>query len=345
MNKMYGLLLLFLFPYMLWSHSDEDKYILVTGGAGYIGSYVNEILYRQGHSTIVLDNLCIGNRQAVEHGIFIEGDIGDKELLHKIFASYPIKAVMHFAANTDVGESVNNPLKYYNNNVSSSLSLIEEMIKHKINNFIFSSSAAVYGYAQSNLILENHPCSPISPYGKTKLMIETLLQDTHIAHSFNYCCLRYFNVTGGDPEGKLKNYKKFSKNLIATILNNLLAENYSITINGTDYPTPDGTCIRDYIHIEDLANAHLAAMNHLLSGGSSGSYNIGNGIGYSVREVIEAAKKATGKNIVVIEGARRPGDPPTSIANPEKAKKELKWEPQYTSLETMIKHAWDALQF
>lgn len=202
------LFFLFFLPLKLCSQSHEDKYILVTGGAGCIGSYVNEVLYRRGYPTIVLDNLYRGNRAAVEHGIFIEGDIGDKELLHQIFSTYPIKAVMHFAAYIDVSESVYDPLKYYINNVSSSLCLIEEMVKHNVNNFIFSSSAAIYGYVQKNMIDENHPYAPLSPYGQSKLIVETILQDAHKAYNFNYCCLRYFNVTGGDPEGRFKIYKK-----------------------------------------------------------------------------------------------------------------------------------------
>jgi UDP-glucose 4-epimerase len=347
MDKFFTFLFTLLLPIdiLLFGQIMDKKYVLVTGGAGYIGSHVNEMLYRHGYSTLILDNLSAGNRKAIQHGLLIEGDCGNKELLNQIFSTYRIQAVMHFAAYIDVGESVNDPLKYYHNNVSSTLHLLEAMIQHHVNIFIFSSSAAVYGLTSENLIDENHICKPISPYGQSKLMVETILRDASQARSLHYCCLRYFNVTGGDSKGRLKNYKKNNSNLIPIILKSLLnAENGSVTIFGTDYHTTDGTCIRDYIHVEDLATAHMAAMDHLLGGGSSGCYNVGNGVGYSVREVIAAVQKVTGKDIQITEGPRRPGDPPICIANPEKAKKELKWQPSFTSIEVMIKHAWQALQ-
>lgn len=322
----------------------EDNTILVVGGAGYIGSYINQMLDAKKYKTVVLDNLSRGSRAAVTKGIFIQGDLNDPVLLKKIFSSYKIDAVMHFAASIDVGESVVNPLKYYENNVCATINLLKTMLAHQVNRFIFSSSAAVYGLPQTDRITEETPCYPINPYGQSKLMIETVLHDLYAANGLQYCALRYFNATGGDPSGKFKNYnsKRTESNLIPLLFKSL-QEKTVIRINGTDYPTPDGTCIRDYIHIEDLGNAHLAALEKMGEDGCAEAYNLGNGQGYSIRQVIAAVETVTGMKIRWVEGARRPGDPPSLIAVSEKAQKQLHWKPQYSNLEQMIAHAWQAL--
>lgn len=321
----------------------KQKTILVVGGAGFIGSHVNQMLYQTGYQTIVLDNLSQGNRQAVLNGIFIEGDIADTEKLHQLFNTYPIDAVMHFAALTDVGESVINPLKYYINNVSNTLNLLNVMLQHSVKIFIFSSTAAIFGIPQTPFIAEDHPCNPVNPYGTSKLMVENILQDCDYAYGLRSCSLRYFNAAGGDPHGKIKYYKRKESNLIPLVLRSLKDPTAAVTIYGTDYPTSDGTCIRDYIHIEDLGSAHITAMEQLFNGAPTNQYNLGNGKGFTVREVIETASKVTGKTVRAIEGPRRAGDPPFLLASAQKAQKELNWIPRYPDLDTMLAHAWQAM--
>lgn len=318
--------------------------ILVAGGAGFIGSQVNQMLNAAGYQTVILDNLSQGNQNTLFNGTFIQGDIGDPYLLDQIFKNHQIDAVMHFAAFIDVGESVKDPAKYYTNNVVKTLTLLQSMINHHVKCFIFSSSAAIFGYPQFLPITEDHPSYPINPYGETKWIVEKILRDFDKAYGLKSCCLRYFNAAGGDPDGKIKNYQKQALNLIPIVLKNLKSEKGSITIFGTDYPTPDGTCIRDYIHIQDLGVAHIQGLEKLLSENSSSYYNLGNGRGYSVKEVIQATEKVTGKKVNVILGERRPGDPPTLVADSQKAYKELGWKPQYPSLEIMIEHAWNAIK-
>lgn len=318
-----------------------NKTVLVVGGAGYIGSHVNKMLHQVGYHTVILDNLSKGDRRAITTGTFIEGDIADEKCLDQLFQTYPIDAVLHFAALIDVGESITQPANYYQNNVAATLTLLKALVRHKVNTLIFSSTAAVYGVPQQNLISEQHPCAPINPYGESKLMVEKMLRDFDRAYGLKSSCLRYFNAAGGDPEGEIKNYKKKESNLIPLALQSLKS-NGQLTIFGTDYPTPDGTCIRDYIHIWDLGTAHLRAMEKLMAGGNSSTYNLGNGSGYSVHEVITAIEKVTGKKLNVKVGKRRPGDPPTLVADASKAKKELGWQPDYPSLEMMIKHAWES---
>ena len=330
-------------PSWLRSAPVTTHYILVVGGAGFIGSHINEMLYRQGYQTIVLDNLSLGNQDVVKHGIFIKGDIADSELLDQLFTQYKIDAVMHFAAFKDVGESVKEPLKYYQNNVTNTLNLLAAMVRHQVKAFIFSSSASVYGMPHEGIVTEEHPCSPINPYGQTKLIVEKILKDFDQAYHLRSCSLRYFNAAGGDPKGIIKNRTKDS-NLIPIILRTIGYPDQAVTIFGTDYPTPDGTCIRDYIHIEDLGTAHIAAMSKLLNGAPSSCYNLGNGKGFSVREVIAAVEKVTGEKINVKEGARRPGDPSMLVASSSKAFEELGWKPAYTSLEDIIEHAWNAMK-
>lgn len=321
----------------------KNKTILVAGGAGYIGSHVNKMLNIAGYKTIVIDNLTRGNKQSVTLGKFIEGDISDKSLLTEIFTNHKIDAVMHFAACIDVGESVTNPAKYYKNNVAATLNLLDCMQESEIKTFIFSSTAAIFGVPKENLISESHPKNPINPYGHSKLMIETILADFDKAYGIKSSALRYFNAAGGDPESEIKYIEKKESNLIPLILKSLRHMNGSITIYGSDYDTRDGTCIRDYIHVNDLGSAHILSMEKLFLDRESVSYNLGNGFGFSVKEVIAATEKVTGLKVNAKMGERRAGDPPLLVANSEKARLELGWEPKYPLLEQMIQHAWQAM--
>ena len=326
----------------LYSRSDHEKCILVVGGAGFIGSHVNEHLYRHGYETVVLDNLSSGNREAVKHGTFILGDVGDSKLLDRIFADYSIDAVMHFAAFIDVGESVKDPIKYYINNVSNTLNLLKMMLLHDVKVFIFSSTAAIFGNPQAEYVTETHPREPINPYGRSKLMVETILKDMNDAYQLKYCCLRYFNAAGGDPKRIIKNYKSKEANLIPIVLRSVIDEK-EVTIFGTDYPTMDGTAVRDYIHVMDLAEAHIQAMKRLFEGMPSTNFNLGNGQGYSVNEVITTVRKITGRSVKTIVGSRRAGDPYKLVASSQKALMELNWKPKY-SLEAIIEDAWQAMR-
>ena len=313
--------------------------ILVTGGAGYIGSHVVKELLGQGHQPIVYDNLQTGHRKAAKDALFIEGNLADQERLKETFLSYPIDAVMHFAADCLVGESVKDPLKYFENNVKNSLQLLDIIEEHNIHKFVFSSSAAVYGEPEKIPIPEEHPCIPTNPYGETKWIFEKILQTFQDLGKLNYISLRYFNAAGADPEGALGEDHFPETHLIPLVLKAALNGD-SVPIYGTDYNTPDGTCIRDYIHVIDLAQAHILALNKLEEGGISGIYNLGNGNGYSVKEVIETARKVTGKKIISIESSRRPGDPARLVASSEKIRKELGWVPKYPDLETIVETAW-----
>lgn len=321
-----------------------NKEILITGGAGFIGSHVNKMLNRKGYQTIVLDNLSKGHQGAVLYGSLIVGDLADTHLLKHIFEKHSIQAVMHFAAFTDVGESVANPAKYYSNNVASTLNLLNTMLEHRVRTIIFSSSAAIYGYPHKPLLQEDHPCAPISPYGESKWMVEKILQNYSEAYGIKYGSLRYFNAAGGDPEGEIKNYRAEASNLIPRILLKLKKGENEAVIYGTDYSTSDGTCLRDYIHLNDLGDAHIALLENLLSGSLSASYNLGNGKGFSVREVIASIEKVVGKKIQILESSRRPGDPPILVADSNKAAEQLHWRPKY-GLDEMIAHAWTAMQF
>jgi len=313
--------------------------ILVTGGAGYIGSHVVKELLRQGHQPIVYDNLQTGHRKAAQEALLIEGDLADPEKLRATFHSYPINAVMHFAGNCLVGESVKDPIKYFNNNVRNGLQLLELLDENNINKFIFSSSAAVYGEPEGIPITEENPCIPTNPYGETKWIFEKVLQNFQDLKKLNYISLRYFNAAGADPECELGEDHSPETHLIPLVLKAALNGD-SVPVYGTDYNTPDGTCIRDYIHVTDLAQAHILALNKLEEEGTSGIYNLGNGNGFSVREVIETARKVTGRQIVSIESSRRPGDPARLVASSEKISKELGWVPKYPELETIIETAW-----
>ncbi len=316
------------------------KNILVVGGAGYIGSYMCKYLAKNGYHPIVLDNLVYGHRQAVKWGPFIEGSMADAKLLDRIFTEYPIAAVMHFAAFCYVGESVEDPGKYYQNNVAATITLLEAMLENNIHHFIFSSSCAVYGEPVEIPITEQHPYNPINPYGRSKLMVEQILEDFRAAYGLEYVALRYFNAAGADPEGEIGEEHDPETHLIPLVLKTALGQRETINIFGNDYATKDGTCIRDYIHIDDLAQAHLLALDRLLNGLPGGQYNLGNGNGYSVKEVIEVARDITSKQIPTKIVERRPGDPAVLIGSSAKAFKELGWKPQFADLNAIVETAW-----
>ena len=316
------------------------KNILVIGGAGYIGSYMCKYLAKNGYYPIVLDNFVYGHRQAVKWGPFIEGSMEDSKLLEHIFMEYPIAAVMHFAAYCYVGESVENPVKYYRNNVAATITLLEAMLKKNINNFIFSSSCATYGEPIEIPITEQHLQNPINPYGRSKLMVEQILEDFKFAYGIEHISLRYFNAAGADPDGELGEDHNPETHLIPLVLKTALGQKDKIEIFGDDYPTRDGTCIRDYIHIDDLAQAHLLALERLLNGLPGGKFNLGNGDGYSIKEVVEVAQNVTSMEIPMEISKRRPGDPAILIGSSEKAAKELGWKPRFADLNTIIKTAW-----
>lgn len=317
--------------------------ILVTGGAGYIGSHTVLALKQAGFDVIILDNLVYGHRDLVEKVLQVElvvGDTGDRALLDDLFKTHDVAAVIHFSAYAYVGESVSDPAKYYRNNVLGTLTLLEAMLAASVKNFVFSSTCATYGVPEVVPIPEDHPQNPINPYGATKLMVERILSDFDVAYGFKSVRFRYFNAAGADPNGRLGEDHNPETHLIPLVLQTALGKRESISVFGTDYPTADGTCIRDYIHVSDLADAHVLGLEYLLKGGDSEVFNLGNGNGFSVKEVIETAKLVTGKDIKVVECDRRPGDPPALIGSGDKAKKILGWHPQYSSLKEIITHAW-----
>ncbi len=316
--------------------------ILVTGGAGYIGSHVVKVLGEAGFKVLTYDNLSTGNRWAVLSGAVAEGDLADRERIKQVAADFRPDAVMHFAAAIEVGESVSNPLKYFRNNTVNALNLIEVMRELRIDRMIFSSTAAVYGTPEAIPVAEQAPLAPINPYGASKMMTERILADLDLADpNFNYVALRYFNVAGADAESRIGQDYKNPTHLITRALKTALGQFEKLQVFGTDYPTPDGTCIRDYIHVDDLAEAHLVALKHLFSGGDSGIFNCGYGHGYSVREVIEAAKRVTGIDFPVVEAPRREGDPPNLIADNRKITAELGWRPRFDDLDYILQTAWN----
>jgi UDP-glucose 4-epimerase len=317
--------------------------ILVTGGAGYIGSHTVLALKRAGYEVVILDNLVYGHRDLVEKVLGVElivGDTGDRPLLDKLFQSHDISAVMHFSAYAYVGESVTNPAKYYHNNVLGTLTLLEAMLAAGVQKFVFSSTCATYGVPKILPIPEDHSQKPINPYGNSKLMVEQILHDFDVAYKLKFVCFRYFNAAGADPGGLLGEDHNPETHLIPLVLFAALGKRNSISVFGTDYPTCDGTCIRDYIHVSDLADAHVLGLEYLLNGGDSEVFNLGNGNGFSVKQVIETAKQVTGREIKVVECDRRPGDPPVLIGSSDKAQKVLNWKPQYAALPEIITHAW-----
>ncbi len=323
--------------------SSSKSQILVVGGAGYIGSHTVKQLMAAGHDVVVLDNLVYGHKDILDAALkveFIEGDIGDRPLLDKIFSTHDIGAVMHFAAYAYVGESVTAPAKYYQNNVVATLSLLDAMVAADVKNFVFSSTCASYGVPQTIPIPEDHPQNPINPYGATKLMVERILQDYGPAYGLKSIIFRYFNAAGADPDGQLGEDHNPETHLIPLTLQAALGIRDNIAIFGTDYPTDDGTCIRDYIHVCDLADAHILGVEHLLKGGESDIFNLGNGLGFSVKQVIESARRVTGKEIIAIEQDRRAGDPPALIGSADKARQKLGWNPQYADIDQIMTHAW-----
>lgn len=324
--------------------NNEGKTILVTGGAGYIGSHAVLYLKERGYDVVVLDNLVYGHRELVEDVLkvpLIVGDTGDSYTLQQIFKDYEISAVLHFAAFAYVGESVKDPLKYYRNNVANTLTLVKTMLEADVKNLVFSSTCATYGVPSQAPIPEDEPQNPINPYGMSKLMVERILQDINHAHELRSVCFRYFNAAGADPEGRLGEDHVPETHLIPLLLLTALGHRKSFSIFGTDYPTSDGTCVRDFIHVTDLANAHVLGLDYLLNGGEATVFNLGNGQGYSIRQVIEAARKVTGQEIDIVECDRRPGDPPELIGGSERAKAVLGWQPQYSNIETILSHAWN----
>ena len=324
--------------------SQTKPTILVTGGAGYIGSHAVQALQKSGYDVVILDNLVYGHKDIVENALKVElvvGDTGDRALLDNLFSSRNIAAVMHFAAYAYVGESVTDPAKYYRNNVVGTLTLLEAMVAANVKKFVFSSTCATYGVPQIVPIPEDHPQDPINPYGATKLMVERILADFDVAYNFKSVSFRYFNAAGADPNGLLGEDHNPETHLLPLVLMTALGKRESVSIFGTDYPTPDGTCIRDYIHVCDLADAHVLGLEYLLNGGDSNIFNLGNGSGFSVKEAIDAAREITGKEIKAIECDRRPGDPPMLVGSSEKARKILGWQPQYSDIKNIINHAWN----
>lgn len=314
--------------------------ILVCGGAGYIGSHMVAHLLENNHEVVVLDNLQTGHKSSLLGGKLYVGDLRDSEILDKVFSENKIDAVIDFAANSLVGESVSNPLKYFDNNIYSVIKLLEAMNKHGVKYIVFSSTAATYGEPENTPIQEEDKTFPTNPYGESKLAVEKILKWCDKAYGIKYTALRYFNACGAHVNGKIGEDHNPESHLIPIILQAASGVREKIMIFGDDYNTPDGSCVRDYVHVSDLASAHLLALKRLQNGGDSKIYNLGNGKGFSVKEVVEVARKVTGINIKAELAGRRPGDPGTLIASSEKAIKELGWEPKFNSLETIIETAW-----
>ncbi len=316
--------------------------ILVSGGAGYIGSHMVRTLGEKGHHDIVVyDNLSTGHRDSLLCGRLVAGDLADAHALDELFGAEKFDAVLHFAAHIVVDESVREPIKYYRNNFVNALNLIEACTRHKVNRFIFSSTAAVYGIPEAVPVTEDALLIPINPYGASKMMVELALRDVSLSSDFRYVALRYFNVAGADPASRIGQRYKEATHLITVSLRTALGLREQLNIFGTDYDTPDGTCIRDYIHVDDLVDAHVLALEYLSAGNESRVYNCGYGHGYSVREVVDKVKQVTGVNFRVNETARRAGDPPSLIADSSRIRKELRWKPAHDDLEYIIRTAWE----
>jgi UDP-glucose 4-epimerase len=314
--------------------------VLVTGGAGYIGSHVVWALLDAGHSVVVVDDLSTGVRENLPADLpFVEARAGSGEPVDAALHEHDVDTIIHFAGSIVVPESVENPLKYYDNNVSQGVNLLKTAVEAGVKRFVFSSTAAVYGEPESNPITESTPKAPINPYGHSKLMFEQVLADTSAAHGLDYCALRYFNVAGADPQGRTGQSTPNATHLIKIAAQAALGERDKLAIFGTDYDTPDGTCIRDYIHVTDLATAHLAAMRYLADGGESGPFNCGYGRGFSVREVIDVVKEVSGLDFPVEETGRRAGDPPALVADSGKLRAAMAWEPAHDDLSTIVRTA------
>jgi len=319
--------------------------ILITGGAGYIGSHMVLALQEAKERPVVLDNMSTGFRPNVPTGVpLYQGDCGDERLLQQVFAAENVTSIVHFAGSIVVPDSVSDPLGYYLNNTVKSRALLAAAVAAGIKKFIFSSTAAVYGTPSVVPICESATLHPISPYGSSKMMVETMLRDTAVAHGLRYVALRYFNVAGADPANRAGQSTKAATHLIKVACQVALGERPQLNIYGDDYPTPDGTCVRDYIHVTDLADAHVCALAHLAGGGQSLVLNCGYGVGYSVLEVIEAVKFVSGRNFAVNRAPRREGDPPVLVASVDRIREYLGWRPQFEDLKTIVRHAlaWEA---
>jgi UDP-arabinose 4-epimerase len=315
--------------------------VLVTGGAGYIGSHAAKALSRAGFEPVVVDNLSRGHREAVRWGPFVKADVGDRAALRRVFREYSIDAVMHFAAFAYVGESMQAPGRYFENNVVCTLNLLEAMLEEQVKKIVFSSTCATYGDPQQIPIAEDHVQRPVNPYGESKLMVERLLHWYSAIHGFDAVALRYFNAAGADPEGELGECHNPEPHLIPLALSAALGSIGALDIYGSDYDTPDGTAIRDYLHVSDLADAHVAALRYLHAGGASDAFNLGTGRGYSVREVVKMVEQVAGRKVPVRECARRSGDPARLIAEASKAARVLSWHPRCSSLEQIVSTAWE----
>lgn len=316
------------------------KNILVIGGAGYIGSHMVRMLAKQGYNPVVFDNLSKGHREAVANYPFELGDLGDKARLTEVFKKYGIEAVMHFAAFAEVGESVKEPSKYYHNNVAKVLDLLDALVENDIQYFVFSSTAATFGEPIRPKIDESHPQNPINPYGNTKLMVEKILADFDTAYGLKATALRYFNASGADDSGEIGESHNPETHLIPIVLQAAAGKRASIKMFGTDYPTPDGTCVRDYVHVNDLARAHILALEKMFKDNVSERFNLGSGNGFSVAEIVKEAKRITGIDFTVEKAPRRDGDPAVLVADSAKAERILGWKPQY-NLTRIIETAWN----
>src|SRR5918996_4895093 len=319
---------------------DDGRPVLVTGGAGYIGSHVVRQLVADGRRVVVYDNLSTGHAWAVLGADLVVGDLGDRDRLEALFADRHFDAVLHFAASIWVGESVREPAKYYRNNVVNALGLFELAMRHGVSGIVFSSTAAVYGEPDVPVIEESRPLAPVNPYGASKMMAERMLMDIARASGLRYVVLRYFNVAGADLEGRIGEATPDNNHLVKVACEAAFGVRPGMKINGVDYPTPDGTCVRDYIHVEDLAAAHVEALSYLGQGGESEIFNCGYGRGFSVREVIDTVARVSGVAIPVEEAARRPGDPPMLVASNAKIRRMLGWQPRHDDLEFIVRTAW-----
>ncbi len=315
--------------------------ILVVGGAGYIGSHMVKKLAKAGNDVITLDNLSYGYRDAVKYGEFVEGDLGDDSVLDSLFKTGDIDAVMHFAGFIQVGESMSKPSMYYHNNVTNTLVLLDAMLRHEVKNFIFSSTAAIFGEPEYTPIDEKHIKQPINPYGHSKLMIEQVLDDYDAAYGLRATCLRYFNAAGADPDGELGERHVPETHLIPLILQAASGRREDIKVFGDDYATDDGTCVRDYIHINDLCDAHLLALQKMMKDDQSARYNLGNGKGFSVKQVIDVAKEVSNNDFKVTIEPRRAGDPAVLVADATLAKQALNWQPEFAELKDIVQTAWN----
>jgi UDP-arabinose 4-epimerase len=315
--------------------------VLVTGGAGYIGSHACKVLAKAGYTPVTYDNLIYGHTWAVKWGPFEQGNILDRQKLDEVIEKYKPEAVMHFAAFAYVGESVENPGKYYRNNVAGSLKILEAMRDHSIRDIVFSSTCAVYGKPDTIPIPEDHPTKPINPYGFSKFTVERMLDDFSAVHDMRYVSLRYFNAAGADPDVEIGEDHDPETHLIPLVLDAAAGRSENVKIFGTDYDTPDGTCIRDYVHVSDLADAHVLALEYLKDTEKNDIFNLGNGDGFSVKEVIETASKITGKEIRANESKKRPGDPAVLVGSSDKIRRTLDWKPEYNGIDTVVQTSWN----